>query len=64
MGDVISNAGLQAVLTAEPKQDATPASPNPRREAIRLVRSTLRNQGATDDEVDDALEALLELAKD
>jgi hypothetical protein len=30
---------------------------------VRLIRTALRNQAATDDEVDDALEALIELAK-
>lgn len=61
MGDVIDNAGLQTALVegAPSKSAATP-----RRKAISLVRSTLRKADASDDEVDDALEALLELAKD
>ncbi len=56
MAEVISTAGL--VVPADPKPE------NPRREAVRLIRATLRNQAATDDEVDDALDALIELAKD
>lgn len=35
-----------------------------RREAIRLIRATLRKQESSDDEVDEALEALVELSKD
>jgi hypothetical protein len=57
VNDVIKTAGLQEAVAAQ-------ASASPRREAIRLIRSTLRKQDASDEEVDDALEALLELAKD
>jgi hypothetical protein len=59
---------LQAALAAEPittagKAEESPPA-DPRKEAIRLIRTTLRKQDATDDEVDGAIEALLELAKD
>jgi hypothetical protein len=43
----------------EPAQAA-----DPRKDAIRLIRTALRKPDATDDEVDSALEALVELAKD
>jgi hypothetical protein len=43
---------------------ADPAPSDPRKDAIRVIRTTLRKADATDDEVDGALEALLELAKD
>lgn len=59
--EVIKTAGLQGALAAAavkvPAQD-------PRREAIRAARAVLRKADATDDEWDDALEALVELAKD
>jgi hypothetical protein len=35
-----------------------------RKDAIRLIRTALRKPDATDAEVDSALEALVELAKD
>lgn len=44
-------------------KESTPA-PDPRKDAIRAIRTALRKADATDDEVDGALEALLELAKD
>lgn len=55
MSEVITTAGR-----------AVPTSPttNPRREAIKAIRAALRNQDATDAEVDDAIEALVELAKE
>lgn len=62
MSDVIDNAGLQSALV-ETSASAAPAA-TPRRQAISLVRTALRKQDATDEEVDDALEALLELAKE
>jgi hypothetical protein len=37
---------------------------NPRRELIKSIRSVIRRQDATDDEMDDALEALVELSKE
>lgn len=40
------------------------APPDLRREAIRSVRQIIRNPASTDDQVDDALEALLELTKE
>lgn len=54
MADPIVTAG---------RADPQPA-PNPRKEAIRLIRTALRKPDATDDEVDSALEALVELSKD
>jgi hypothetical protein len=59
---------LQAALAAKPITSAgmeEPQAPrDPRKEAIRLIRTTLRKADASDDEVDGAIEALLELAKD
>jgi hypothetical protein len=43
---------------------ATPPPADPRKEAIKLIRTTLRKPDATDDEYDAALEALAELSKD
>lgn len=40
-----------------------PSPQTARREAIARIRAVLRNQAAPDTEVDDALEALTELAK-
>lgn len=53
MADVIISAGL------EPSAPATSS----RREAIKLIRATLRKQDSSDEEVDEALEALVELSK-
>lgn len=40
-------------------------APRPgRRDVIRAIRAALRRQDATDDEVDDALDTLVELARD
>lgn len=55
MTDVVDTAGLEP-------QAEQPA--DPRKEAIKLIRTALRKPDATDDEVDSALEALVELAKD
>ena len=49
------------ILTAGLADPQPPA--NPRREAIKAIRAKLRQADATDDEVDDALEALVELTK-
>jgi hypothetical protein len=59
---------LQEALVAAPitnagKADTGPAPADPRKEAIRLIRTTLRKPDATD-EYDAALEALAELSKD
>jgi hypothetical protein len=58
---------LQEALVAAPittaGRDEAPAA-NPRKDAIRLIRTALRKPDATDDEVDSALEALIELSKD
>lgn len=56
MAELITTAG---VAVAGPNAGA----PNPKREAVRAIRAVLRRQESTDDEVDDALEALLELGK-
>lgn len=52
-GRVIINAGREAA----PKAGAG------KREAIGKIRAALRNSQASDEDVDDALEALVELAK-
>ncbi len=54
MSEPIFTAGLTTVQ----------AAPNPRRDAIRAVRAVMRNPKSTDEDVDDALEALVELSKD
>ena len=54
----------EPILTAGAGPAAAAEKPSPRKEAIRLIRTALRKQDATDDEVDSALEALVELAKD
>ena len=63
MADVVRSAGLQAALASEGGSSSAP-SPSPRRAAIQLIRQTLRKQDVTDEEMDDALEALVELSKD
>jgi hypothetical protein len=58
---------LQEALVALPittAGQADPAPADPRKDAIRLIRTALRKPDATDDEVDSALEALIELSKD
>jgi hypothetical protein len=54
MSDVIDTAGLMQVWEA----------PNKRKLAIKEIRSKLRKVDATDDEIDDALDALIVLAQD
>ena len=54
MGRVITTAG---------KPEATKPKDS-RKAALASIRATLRKQDATDAEVDDALEALVELAKE
>lgn len=54
MSDVIDTAGLMQVWEA----------PNKRKLAIKEIRSKLRKIDATDDEIDDALDALIVLAQD
>jgi hypothetical protein len=58
-GEVVKTAGLQSALAAH-----TISTASPRRTRISLIRAALRREESTDDEVDEALEALLELAKD
>lgn len=55
-------AALIAPITTAGREEPVPS--DPRKDAIRVIRTTLRKADATDDEVDGALEALLELAKD
>lgn len=54
-GEIIVTAGQVVPEMAQPKSR--------KREAIQAVRTILRNPQATDDDVDDALEALTELAR-
>lgn len=54
---------VDPIVTAGAFMDSAPAS-NPRKDAIKAVRTILRDTSATDNDVDDALEALLELSKD
>jgi hypothetical protein len=53
MGKIITTAG----------RTAAPKPKNVRKSAIASIRAALRNKDATDSEVDDALDALVELAK-
>jgi len=54
MAELIFSAGLA--------EAAKPTST--RRDAIKMIRATLRKQESSDDEVDEALEALIELSKE
>jgi flavin-dependent dehydrogenase len=56
ISEVITTAGLSEHLDNYPV--------NKRKAAIKEVRAKLRNKDATDEDWDDALDALLELAKD
>jgi len=58
VSEVIETAGLAKNRT--PATDLHEA----RREVIRAARAALRRADATDDEWDDALEALVELSKE
>lgn len=53
----------EPILTAGQAPQPTPAA-DPRKAAVRTIREVLRNPAATDDEFEDALAALTELAKD
>lgn len=53
MAELIDTAGLEPVKPT-----------SLRREAIAVIRATLRRAEASDAEVDDALDALVELSKD
>jgi hypothetical protein len=55
VADIIDTAGRLGPVAQKPDL---------RREAVRRVREVLRRQDAPDAEVEDALEALIELAKD
>lgn len=57
MSDIITTAGLQGAFSNDTRI-------NRRAEAIKEIRSKLRKADATDDEWDDALDALIELSKD
>lgn len=52
--DIIDTAGLEGPWTP----------PNKRKLAIKEIRTKLRKVDATDDDIDDALDALIELAQD
>lgn len=54
MAEPILTAGR---LTAQAPQD-------PRKESVKAVRKVLRDPASTDEQVEDALEALLELTKE
>lgn len=54
---------LAEPITTAGTADAAPSG-SPRKNAIRLIRTALRAEDATDEEVDGALEALLELARE
>lgn len=62
MSEMVKSAGLQAALASAAGPQGP--SPSPRRERVRLIRQVLRKTDATDDELDDAYEALIELSKD
>jgi NaMN:DMB phosphoribosyltransferase len=67
MADLIKSAGLQEALAGSSgpsKSMGSTSSGDPRRVKIQLIRQALRKADASDDEWDDALEALAELAKD
>lgn len=55
-GDVIDTAGILELT------EPTPAER--RREQVRAIRAIFRKIDASDDEYDDALEALMELSRD
>ena len=56
MAEVFTSAGLAPTSTPAPDS-------SPRREAIRAVRAIIRDPKATDADVEDALEALVELSR-
>jgi hypothetical protein len=60
VSEVVKSAGLQTALASQ----KGPAPASPRRASIQLIRQTLRKHDSTDEEVDEALEALVELSKD
>lgn len=57
MSDIITTAGLETAFSNDTRV-------NRRKEVIKEIRSKLRRQDATDDEWDDALDALIELSQD
>jgi hypothetical protein len=64
MSQVVKTAGLQAALASVGPSAQEKAPTSPRRQRVQLIRQVLRKQDASDDEMDDALEALIELSKD
>lgn len=56
MAELIVSAG-RSTATAAPATSS-------RRDAIKLIRATLRKQESSDEDVDEALEALVELSKE
>jgi transcription initiation factor IIE alpha subunit len=59
----LQEALVVAPITTAGQADDKPAG-DPRKEALRLIRTALRKADATDDEYEQALEALVELSKD
>lgn len=57
MSDIITTAGLTTAGSVS-------GSFNKRKEALKEIRAQLRKSDATDDEWDDALDALVELSKE
>lgn len=55
---------MAEAITTAGKALGPVAQPDVRREAVKRVREVLRRADASDDEVEDALEALVELAKE
>lgn len=56
MAEVITTAGRKEPETVQPE--------SPRRAAIKAVRAVIRNPSSTDAEIEDALEALVELSRE
>ena len=59
MADMIDYAGRQLAYGPEGARN----NPSPHREALKAIRGVLRRNDASDDEYDDALDALCELAR-
>lgn len=55
MSEIIESAGLP---------ETPPEAPSARREVIKAARAVMRKSDATDEEYEDALEALIEASKD
>lgn len=55
---------MAEAITTAGRSEVKSEVPTSRRDMVGLIRATLRKTDSTDDEMDDALEALIELAKD